>query len=371
MADVPLHAQHSIDTSADALLAVDVQSGRFVDADETAAELLGYAPDEWSELHYLDLCPPTTRSRAQDAFARVIDGCPIIDEIVMLRHREGHLLWAELSASAAYMDGRCVVQGRCRIPARANRTERQVARPRSATGHVRGTAEYSNAAHSTLRTTLRSDLAHDMRASLTKALGYTHLLGQNANGNSPDVAGRIREANRRVMQHYSMMATLLQADAASLEKKRADVEIAATVETVADHLQEKGSVEIELRSPKRPIILETSEWAFQQAVHHLLSGATDLTNENFLPVAVRGWQTGAEVRVEIPQATVDPLLLHQAVRNGKALDTAAYRSRSHSAERQLRLAGYLADRMGGAFMIDPESDDEIACTLRLPRRVAA
>lgn len=367
MADVPLPAQHPIDTSTDALLAVDIPSGRFVDADETAAELLGYAPDEWSELHYLDLCPPTTRSRAQDAFARVIDGCPIIDEIVMLRHREGHLLWAELSASAAYMDGRCVVRGRCRIPARANRTERQVARPRSATDHVRGTAEYSNTVHSTLR----SDLAHDMRASLTKALGYTHLLGQNANGNSPDVAGRIREANRRVMQHYSMMATLLQADAASLEKKRADVEIAATVETVADHLQEKGSVEIELRSPKRSIILETSEWAFQQAVHHLLSGATDLTNENFLYAAVRGWQTGAEVRVEIPQATVDPLLLHQAVRNGKALNTAVYRSRSRSAEGQLRLAGYLADRMGGAFTIDPESNDEIACTLRLPRRVAA
>ncbi|SHK29728.1 PAS domain S-box protein [Rhodothermus profundi] len=94
----------------DAIFLADVETGRLLDANPRACELIGYTRDEIRGMHHLELHPPEKRERYQTIFQRHAETGQAIEEVEVL-HRNGTRIPVEISASRITLDGRPTLIG--------------------------------------------------------------------------------------------------------------------------------------------------------------------------------------------------------------------------------------------------------------------
>jgi PAS domain S-box-containing protein len=100
-----------METANDAIFVADALTGMLVDANLRAQNLIGRDLDEICAMHQTELHPPAERERYATVFQDHISRGVAIAEDILLMHRDGHLIPAEVSAALFEVDGRQFVQG--------------------------------------------------------------------------------------------------------------------------------------------------------------------------------------------------------------------------------------------------------------------
>ncbi len=94
----------------DAIFLADVETGRLLDANPRACELVGYTRDEIRGMHHLDLHPREERERYRRIFRRHAEAGQAIEDVEVV-HRDGTRIPVEISASRVVLDGRPALVG--------------------------------------------------------------------------------------------------------------------------------------------------------------------------------------------------------------------------------------------------------------------
>lgn len=181
---------------------------------------------------------------------------------------------------------------------------------------------------------------------------------------------QIQEGNREVLDRVSMMLDLI-----SLERTRsASVDLGTLVSSLVEDMQSSphaASADLHFDRPERLVSVRGAQPALSKAAYYLLTGSLQATADSPLHVSVRGWETGAEVRVATPQPRVDPVVLHGAVRGQRSIGrdetSAAPAPPLERAVLRLRVAQHLARSLNGMLTVDAENGQHGVFTLRLPR----
>jgi len=95
------------DTANDAIFVHDVETGRILDTNRKASEMIGYSPDEFRRLHVGDFSsgePPYTTDDALRWIRKAAAGEPRLFEW-MVRDRTGRLFWVEVNLKRAVIGG--------------------------------------------------------------------------------------------------------------------------------------------------------------------------------------------------------------------------------------------------------------------------
>lgn len=101
----------AMDTSADAILLVDRASMRFIDANSTACEMLGYTRDQLLTMGPQDLFPSTRAQLERDYDDLISDTTSAARLQTTQRHRDGRLLPVEVSRRAIRSGDRWIIVG--------------------------------------------------------------------------------------------------------------------------------------------------------------------------------------------------------------------------------------------------------------------
>ncbi len=94
----------------DAIFLADVETGRLLDANPRACELIGYPREVIQGMHHLELHPPEDRTRYRSIFQRHAEAGRAIENVEVV-HRDGTRIPVEISASRLLLDGRPVLVG--------------------------------------------------------------------------------------------------------------------------------------------------------------------------------------------------------------------------------------------------------------------
>ncbi|MBI4952539.1 MAG: PAS domain S-box protein [Myxococcales bacterium] len=98
------------DHATDAILIIDLETLRFVEANPAACELLGYRRDELLALHQADIHPPADLPAVAAVFARQRRREVTLAPDVPVLRKDGAIVWADINAAPLTVAGRpCMV----------------------------------------------------------------------------------------------------------------------------------------------------------------------------------------------------------------------------------------------------------------------
>lgn len=105
-----------VDTAPDAIFLADAETGRILEANEAAADLVGRPPEEIAGMHQSALHPPDAVDAYQDLFRRHVDQGGTFRRLpdgrrIVVVDSEGNRTPVEISARAVQVDGRRIIHG--------------------------------------------------------------------------------------------------------------------------------------------------------------------------------------------------------------------------------------------------------------------
>jgi PAS domain S-box-containing protein len=175
----------------DAILTVDPESGRVLEANAMFCRLFGYSPAEAATLTVADLHPPEDRARILPAYAEAArTGDKDFHAIPCVR-RDGSRFMVDVRGGPIRLRQRTVIEWIVR-----DRTERQ---------HLEDQLRLAQRMESV--GTLAGGMAHDFNNLLTGILGYTRLMLGRAQPEDPQVR-QLRVIERSAMRAADLTAQL-------------------------------------------------------------------------------------------------------------------------------------------------------------------
>ncbi len=100
-----------MESANDAIFVADVETGRIVECNKKASELIGLPPEQIVGLHQSELHPPEQAERYRRLFRDNSRPEGALVKDVLVQHRSGRQIPVEISASTLELDGRTFVHG--------------------------------------------------------------------------------------------------------------------------------------------------------------------------------------------------------------------------------------------------------------------
>jgi PAS domain S-box-containing protein len=99
-------ARATFDGARDGILATDVATQRFVDANPAICQMLGYERDELLALSLGDIYPASEAARVRSVFNRQVRGELAVAQDMPVQRKNGEVFFADISAAPMTLDGR-------------------------------------------------------------------------------------------------------------------------------------------------------------------------------------------------------------------------------------------------------------------------
>ncbi len=246
-----------VETANDAIFLADAATGRIIDANPAAQELLGMPRDEIIGMHQSELHPPAERDRYRRIFSDHIKSGRVIAEDLVILRRDGRRVPVQVSASTFRLGGRQVVQGIFRDVSRIRHAQEQLrqAQKLEAIG------------------TLAGGIAHDFNNLLTPILGYAELASIRLPEDHPvrqDLA-EIRAAAGRAKELVRQILTFSRRGAAEPRPLLLQPLIKESVKFLRASLPASIDIQVEIDPDCGPVFADPTE--MQQVLLNLCTNA--------------------------------------------------------------------------------------------------
>lgn len=109
--DVETKYRNIIETANDAIFIADAESGRIIDANKRAEDLIGYSREEIIGMHQTQLHPKEEVMHYAKIFEGCVSGGKAFIEDLYVCHKNGHKIPIEINASVALLGDKKIVQG--------------------------------------------------------------------------------------------------------------------------------------------------------------------------------------------------------------------------------------------------------------------
>lgn len=286
-----------VSSAADALLVADFDTGRFIEANPAATELLGYSAEELAQMTGRMLHPPIQMEYVDRVSADLIDRGEAARTDAVLRRKDGSLLWAELRARTFDAGGRKLYVTVVRDVIERVLRERELVDSYAA---LRATqAQLLEASKQSAIGQLAGGVAHELNQPLTAIRGFAERVRARTSGPRQELDIIVTEAERmaRIIDNLRMFA---RQNALELERIDPLVPVEAAVALVGAQLQELG---FDLRRAV-PLVLPSIQgdrFKLQQVFLNLLTNARDALAERRGggTIVVRARQLGDHVEVAV------------------------------------------------------------------------
>jgi PAS domain S-box-containing protein len=242
-------ARSIFEGARDGILLADARTRRFVDANPTMCNLLGYPRDELLTLGVADIHPEADLARVAGVFDQQARGEVVVGEDLPVLRRDGSVFSADISVSLVHLDGQPFVAGffrditeRKRVDAELalhqTRLEDLVAERTRQLDVARQAAESANVAKSAFL----ANMSHEIRTPLNAITGLTYLLQRSSlTPKQRERLDKIGAAGQHLLEIISAVLDLSKIEAGKFALEEAAVDVTAVVARTVALVQERAA----------------------------------------------------------------------------------------------------------------------------------
>jgi PAS domain S-box-containing protein len=344
----------------DAIIVVDAETGRLVDANDRAEQLTGYVFDELQGMHHSMLQPAEERAEyAALFFKEKIHEKPYLGDDLSLVTQAGEQVPVDLSASVAEVDGGPLVLAIFRDVTDRKRHERQLVEARERAEEMLR-----------LKTDILNNMSHELRTPLTSILGFSETLTEDLDGELQEFAEIIHTSTRRLRKTLNSVLNMAQLEHGDPTLDPAPMTLADEVEealSVLRPLAEEKGLTLRTHLPAAGAQARLDEAAFHRILHNLVSNAVKFTEEGSVTLTVEADASEVHLRVSDTGVGIsDDFLPHLFEQ---------FRQQSRGLGRDFEGSGLglaitkrLVDLQNGTIEVESEEGEGTTFTVSFPRR---
>ncbi|PSQ81397.1 MAG: hypothetical protein BRD46_02300 [Bacteroidetes bacterium QS_8_68_15] len=257
--------------AGDAIFVVDAETGCFVDANDRAQQLTGYALDDLQGMHQSKLHPAEERAKyATLFFEEKIHGKPLLGDDLYLVTKSGERVPVEAHASLVEVEGQSLVMVIFRDATARRRYERQLVEARERAEEMLR-----------LKTDILNNMSHELRTPMTSILGFSESLADRLDGEPKEFAETIQTSALRLRDTLDSVLDMAKLEHGDPTLDLAPLTLADEVEAalpVLRPLAEKQGLALRTRLSAAPEAqARLDEAAFHRILHNLAENAIKFT----------------------------------------------------------------------------------------------
>jgi PAS domain S-box-containing protein len=347
-----------------ALSLSDLEERRFVDVNPAMCRLTGYEREELVGRSPVELGLWKNPGERDEMLARLDHESALRDYEVALRMRTGETRDLLASFQLLRMGGTEVLLSVLADISARKQAERSL---REANQEAEDLARF--------RSSVLTNVTHEVRTPLTVILGFTSILREGVDGPHRRFVDLIERSGRRLLMTLDSILDLAQLESGTLEVDAHPQDVLPVLDSVANTTRpfaEEKDLAFETHLPSEPLCAEIDSELLARALGHLLDNAVKFTDEGRVSLRASASEDGEQVLLEVTDTGVG---IDEAF-VPKLFDTFSQESSGMKRDYQgsgmgLTVAAKLIDRLDGEVYVESQKGEGSTFTVALPRTEGA
>jgi PAS domain S-box-containing protein len=272
------------ESSPDAIILAEIESGMLVDANTSACNLLGRTLEEIRQMHHTMLHPPHNKAVVVDLFDTHVNASKSRNNFLPLEtsiiRSDGAEIPVEVLASSISLGGKQILQGVFR-----NITERKLAEKELLKAKEK--AEASDK----LKSAFLNNISHELRTPLNGIIGFSEMLAQpdSTDEDRLEFTKMIKKSSNRLINTITSYMDISMIVSGITEIRKRRLNLSQFLNKIADQANEVcNSRDLELKiirdnyTPDNVIV--TDEILLTKIFTHLIDNAVKFTKEGSITI---------------------------------------------------------------------------------------
>ena len=214
-----------VESAGDAIIAVDVETGMILEANQMAEKILGRSRCELIGLDQTQIQSPEQCEKYTAIFQKHIEAGGVLQTELDLCHKDGTIVPVEVSATVVDVQGKKIVQGIFRDIGDRKQTEK-----------ILKQAKLAAEAASRSKSEFVANMSHELRTPLNGILGYAQILKRepNLNAKQQEQLGIIQKCGEHLLTLLNDMLDLSKIEARKMELYLSDFQFPYFLESIIE-----------------------------------------------------------------------------------------------------------------------------------------
>jgi PAS domain S-box-containing protein len=297
------------------------------------------------------------RSYRKAAFARLNETGTLSDVQTTFRRPDGTRIDVLCAMQRIQIDNRA-----CAVMAITDITQREAARQ----ALVEAKEKAEDVAQ--FRSSVLSNMTHEMRTPLTVILGFTPTLREAVDPKYRRFIDLIERSGKRLLFTLDSLLDLAQLEAGTLTPSQAVHPLTDLVRTHTASMREKASekgLTTTIETPEAPVQVHVDPDLLERVLHHVVDNAIKFTEQGSIAIRLTTEGNDAIIQVEDTGAGIDPAFVPRAFK-AFAQESEGLARTHQGSGLGLTVCKHVMERLGGSIDIGTAKGKGSIITLRLP-----